>query len=82
MPILLEKPGRHPGQLAGRSPYLQAVHIDGAGYQIGDMVNVTIDAVGGNSLSAHIRSCGMSDSRPEHAATKEHRLFESPRQCP
>ena len=29
MPILLEKPGRHPGQLVGRSPYLQACHIDG-----------------------------------------------------
>ncbi len=54
MPILLEKPGRHPGQLVGRSPYLQSVHLDAREYAIGDMVNVTIDAVGSNSLSAHI----------------------------
>ena len=26
MPVLFEKPGRHAGQLIGRSPYLQAVH--------------------------------------------------------
>ncbi|WP_368904452.1 tRNA (N6-isopentenyl adenosine(37)-C2)-methylthiotransferase MiaB [Taklimakanibacter lacteus] len=54
MPILLEKPGRHDGQLIGRSPYLQSVYIDAGTHAIGDMVNVTIDAVGSNSLSAHI----------------------------
>ena len=31
LPVLFEKPGRHPGQLVGRSPYLQAVHAAGAG---------------------------------------------------
>ncbi len=55
MPILLEKPGRHPGQLVGRSPYLQSVYVDAGTHAIGDMVNVTIDAVGSNSLSAHIQ---------------------------
>jgi tRNA-2-methylthio-N6-dimethylallyladenosine synthase len=54
MAILLEKPGRHAGQLIGRSPYLQSVYIDAREHVIGDMVNVTIDAVGSNSLSAHI----------------------------
>ena len=29
LPVLFEKPGRHEGQLVGRSPYLQAVHADG-----------------------------------------------------
>jgi len=28
MDILLEREGKHPGQLLGRSPYLQAVHVD------------------------------------------------------
>ena len=28
LPVLFEKPGRHPGQLVGRSPYLQAVHAE------------------------------------------------------
>jgi tRNA-2-methylthio-N6-dimethylallyladenosine synthase len=27
MPVLLDKPGRHAGQLGGRSPYMQAVHV-------------------------------------------------------
>ncbi len=27
MDVLFDRPGRHPGQMAGRSPYLQAVHV-------------------------------------------------------
>ena len=30
LPVLFEKPGRHPGQLVGRSPYLQSVHAAAA----------------------------------------------------
>ncbi|MCG6121844.1 MAG: tRNA (N6-isopentenyl adenosine(37)-C2)-methylthiotransferase MiaB [Microvirga sp.] len=48
--VLIEKPGRHPGQLGGKSPYLQAVHFDGAGLSVGDVVPVRIVAQGGNSL--------------------------------
>jgi tRNA-2-methylthio-N6-dimethylallyladenosine synthase len=51
--VLLERPGRHPGQLVGRSPWLQAVHLDGAGLSPGDLVTATIAGVGANSLSAH-----------------------------
>jgi tRNA-2-methylthio-N6-dimethylallyladenosine synthase len=51
--VLLERPGRHPGQLVGRSPWLQAVHLDGAGFAPGDLVTATIAAIGANSLSAH-----------------------------
>jgi tRNA-2-methylthio-N6-dimethylallyladenosine synthase len=52
--VLLERPGRHPGQLVGRSPYLQPVHLDAGEARIGDLVAVCVDAVGANSLSAHI----------------------------
>lgn len=48
--VLLEKPGRHPGQLGGKSPYLQAVHLDGAGLAVGDVVPVRILGQGSNSL--------------------------------
>jgi tRNA-2-methylthio-N6-dimethylallyladenosine synthase len=51
--VLLERPGRHEGQLVGRSPYLQAVHLDAGSARVGDMVRARIDAVGANSLSAH-----------------------------
>ena len=30
LPVLFEKPGRHQGQLVGRSPYLQSVHVPAA----------------------------------------------------
>ncbi|NNE21404.1 MAG: tRNA (N6-isopentenyl adenosine(37)-C2)-methylthiotransferase MiaB [Rhizobiales bacterium] len=52
--LLLERPGRYEGQLVGRSPYLQAVHIRSAKAQIGDMVEVRVEKAGANSLSADI----------------------------
>jgi tRNA-2-methylthio-N6-dimethylallyladenosine synthase len=48
--VLLEKPGRHPGQLAGKSPYLQAVQIEAGGRRVGDVVPVRIVRAGSNSL--------------------------------
>ncbi len=51
--VLLEKPGRAEGQLVGRSPYLQPVHVAGEKAQIGSLVDVVIDSVGTNSLSGH-----------------------------
>jgi tRNA-2-methylthio-N6-dimethylallyladenosine synthase len=48
--VLLEKPGRHPGQLAGKSPYLQPVQIEGGGHRVGDVVSVQIERAGSNSL--------------------------------
>jgi len=50
--VLLEKPGRHPGQLAGRSPYLQAVQVAGGAGRVGDVVPVRIVRAGPNSLFA------------------------------
>jgi tRNA-2-methylthio-N6-dimethylallyladenosine synthase len=49
--VLLEKPGRHPGQLGGKSPYLQAVHIEDPAARVGDIVPVTITSLGSNSLA-------------------------------
>ena len=51
--VLLEKPGRSEGQLVGRSPYLQPVHVKGKMAQIGTLKDVQIDSVGTNSLSGH-----------------------------
>jgi tRNA-2-methylthio-N6-dimethylallyladenosine synthase len=50
LPVLIEKPGRKPGQLVGRSPYLQPVHIDGPVSLIGKVVDCDIDSVRGHSL--------------------------------
>jgi tRNA-2-methylthio-N6-dimethylallyladenosine synthase len=51
LPVLFEKTGRHPGQLVGRSPYLQAVHAQVSARRIGDIVSVRIEAAEPNSLA-------------------------------
>jgi tRNA-2-methylthio-N6-dimethylallyladenosine synthase len=51
LPVLLEKPGRHPGQLVGRSPYLQSVHVRAAAERCGEIVRARITGAGQNSLS-------------------------------
>jgi tRNA-2-methylthio-N6-dimethylallyladenosine synthase len=52
-PVLLEKPGRHDGQLVGRSPYLQSVHV-AATTGLGEIVPVLILGAGANSLSGSL----------------------------
>jgi tRNA-2-methylthio-N6-dimethylallyladenosine synthase len=48
--VLLEKPGREPGQLTGRSPWLQAVQVDAPASAIGSIATVCVDRIGINSL--------------------------------
>ncbi|MEM6461820.1 MAG: tRNA (N6-isopentenyl adenosine(37)-C2)-methylthiotransferase MiaB [Pseudomonadota bacterium] len=50
--LLLEKPGREPGQLIGRSPWLQPVVVDAKSSQIGEIVKVKVNRTGTNSLFA------------------------------
>jgi tRNA-2-methylthio-N6-dimethylallyladenosine synthase len=54
LPVLLEKPGRHPGQLIGRSPYLQSVHLDAPEALIGRIMPVDIIALAPNSLAGRL----------------------------
>ena len=51
VPVLVTGLGRRPGQLGGRSPWLQPVHFDGPPHRIGDIVDVTITTPNTNSLS-------------------------------
>jgi tRNA-2-methylthio-N6-dimethylallyladenosine synthase len=48
--VLFERHGRHRGQVAGRSPYLQPVHVDAPASLIGEVAAVTISAMDSNSL--------------------------------
>ncbi|MEO0999984.1 MAG: tRNA (N6-isopentenyl adenosine(37)-C2)-methylthiotransferase MiaB, partial [Pseudomonadota bacterium] len=52
LPVLLEKRGRETGQLVGRSPYLQSVHLALPAERMGEIVAARIEAAGPNSLSA------------------------------
>lgn len=49
--VLFEKPGRHAGQVVGRSPYLQSVHIEAPQSLIGQIAPVRIEGAGRNSLA-------------------------------
>ena len=49
--ILLERKGRKPGQLVGKSPWLQSVHVDVDGAAIGDLLTVDLVDAGPNSLA-------------------------------
>jgi tRNA-2-methylthio-N6-dimethylallyladenosine synthase len=49
--VLFEKPGRHPGQIAGRSPWLLPVAVEGPASLIGTIAPVTITTAMANSLT-------------------------------
>ncbi len=51
VPVLFEGPGRHDGQLLGRSPYLQSVHVPAPAALTGQIADVRIERGGANSLS-------------------------------
>lgn len=52
--VLFEKHGRHDGQIAGKSPYLQAVHVEGPARMIGEIAQVEIVSTGSNSLAGRL----------------------------
>ncbi len=51
VPVLVEKPGRLPGQMVGRSPWLQAVHLQAEETLAGQIVPVRITTANQNSLN-------------------------------
>ncbi len=52
LPVLVERAGRYPGQVQGRSPYLQGVHFAAPAEAIGEIRPVRITAASLNSLTA------------------------------
>ena len=53
--ILLERRGKLDGQLIGKTPWLQSLHIISPDLKIGDLVDVEVTQAGPNSLSGQIR---------------------------
>jgi len=52
--VLFERPGRHAGQIAGRSQYLQAVFVAGPESLLGSIRRVRVTAAVANSLAAEL----------------------------
>lgn len=53
--VLLERKGKLPGQLLGKSPWLNSVHVIGP-HAIGDLVEVDIVAAGPNAVTGEVRA--------------------------
>jgi tRNA-2-methylthio-N6-dimethylallyladenosine synthase len=65
--VLFEKPGRHPGQLVGRSPYLQPVQVLAPTTLIGEIHPVIITHVGPNSLTGMLAPPAAAAPPPQPA---------------
>ncbi len=54
VPVLFDRPGKWPGQLLGRSPWMQAVHAQGPQRLMGAILPVRIAEAHGNSLAGEV----------------------------
>jgi tRNA-2-methylthio-N6-dimethylallyladenosine synthase len=70
LPVLLEKAGRRDGQLVGKSPHAQAVHVDAVPEQIGTVVETRITDLGRFSLRGEIET-PPANFRPTEAHLME-----------
>ena len=52
--VLIERKGKYEGQMIGRSPWLQSVHVETAA-EAGDVIPVTLVAAGPNSMTGAVR---------------------------
>ena len=66
LPVLFEKAGRHPGQIAGKTPYLQPVHVDAPPALIGTRRASVDDRNGERQFS--FRPMLTPDGAPHEAA--------------
>ena len=66
--VLFEKTGRNPGQIVGRSPYLQPVQVMAPASLIGEIAPVTVTEVRSNSLfGVLVKAPASADERMETA---------------
>jgi tRNA-2-methylthio-N6-dimethylallyladenosine synthase len=66
--VLVTGPGRYPGQMAGRSPWLNPVHFDGPAHLVGRIVPVRILAAHPHSLSGALLAPDASEPKERPAA--------------
>ena len=63
LPVLALARGRKPGQLWGRSPYMQAVHFTAPPARTGEIIEVRIEAAHANSLGGRVGGEGRAAGR-------------------
>jgi tRNA-2-methylthio-N6-dimethylallyladenosine synthase len=70
MPVLFDRQGRNDGQLVGRSPFMQPVHVQAPKSLFGQIAEVKVTSVHANSLGGEIvsdMSAGSPDFNEERA---------------
>ena len=66
VPVLLDRRGRRPGQLMGRSPWMQSVPVAASERLFGTVAEVEVTGVRANSLAGRIRTVdGMPSPGPD-----------------
>ena len=74
--VLLERPGRQPEQLAGRSPYMQAVHLEAPARLLGRLMDTYVDKAHPNSLSGRIEApAADAESAPRARGAPDERVW-------
>ena len=64
--VLIDRPGRYARQFAGRSAWLQAVHVDAADDLMGEIVPVEVEEIHANSLKGRL----IEGSAPRQRASR------------
>jgi len=65
MSVLFDRPGRRPGQLAGRTGYLQAVHAAAPTRLIGAVVDCDIVNIRPTSMEGVVDTDGQDQDGPD-----------------
>lgn len=60
--VLFENPGKHEGQIIGRSPYMHPVHVTAPERLIGSLENVRIGQAMANSLAGEVETVAGSEA--------------------
>ena len=68
--VLFERAGRHTGQLVGRSPHNQAVHVMAPEHAVGDIATVEIEICKPHSLEGRL----IEADGPSASVRQEERL--------
>jgi tRNA-2-methylthio-N6-dimethylallyladenosine synthase len=70
VPVLLERAGRKPGQLVGRTPHMQAVHVRAPAGMLGRVVDVRLTRALANSFAGEIAASPAKGSGDADSARR------------
>ena len=68
LPVLFERRGRHAGQLAGRTPFMQWLHVDGDDQLIGTVAQATVIEASANGLGGALAGSAGAPVTARHGA--------------